>query len=122
MNLFAQSADFLLGQLSTVAGRRCLYVRQKGAEQWNLTVPREIRHYQVLDDNESTLTTVTAFDWLIPAADLPVIPRDGDTIEDQDSGETFMVLPIKPEPAARPLDSQGRIWLVHSKRTEADDE
>ncbi len=121
MNLFAQSANFLGQRLNQVAGRRCLYVRVRGSEEWPLTVPREIRQYTIYEEQDWAGTVITAHDWLIPVADLPITPRDGDTIEDEESGETFMVLPIKPEPSARPLDSQGQIWLVHSKLREVDD-
>ena len=121
MNLFEQSADFLVGQLQNVAGRRCLYVRVKGSEQWNLTAPMSQRLYQVFDGGELA-TNVEAYDWIVSVADLPVRPRQGDVIIDLDTQNEYTVCPLTPEPAARPFDSQGVSWLVHSKLTEEADE
>lgn len=116
---FADSANWLHGQQSQVAGHCARYIRVAGAEEWDITAVPSVRQYLVTDAQERQ-TLVTAWDWLIQACDLPLTPQRGDEIHDGD--RKYTVLPLPPEPVARHMDSERQLWIVHTKLTEDESE
>ena len=107
--------------LQGVAGETVTYSRQSSQITGLSGVP-DNQDYEVVDA-EGFASVIPSYDWLVTATDLvlsgsAIVPRPGDRISGMLNGVAmvFEVMPIGTKPACEPVDPDGLMLLVHSKR------
>lgn len=116
-NLMQRGADWLGKRLKTSAGRTVTIRRRGTIVGTGITAWVAFQDYQIADES-NIVTSTPVYDWTFAAADLAIDLRDGDRIaEDLDGVATqYEVMPIASMQSVTPLDSSGRLILVHTKK------
>jgi hypothetical protein len=119
-NILQDGAAWLGSQLKAHAGVSVTYTR--GTDSASITATATMQQYDVVDA-EGFSTSVVSRDYLVHAADLVlagslIVPRAGDQIAETIAGVacTFEVMPLGEKREFDPLDSDGLLLLIHTKK------
>lgn len=121
-NLLQDGVTWLSAKLKTAAGVTVKYYR--GSSYVEITATPSLHEYEVVDE-DGFATALTSRDYIITADDLVIAtattaPRPGDRIIESINGEsrTFEVMPLAAGQAYEPLDKDGELITVHTKRVD----
>jgi len=120
-NLLQDGVTWLGERLKESASVTIVYQRGPHVSD-DLTVTKSLHEYEVID-TDGIMTTIKSTDYLIHAADLIVndtviTPRSDDRVTEVVGGvsQTYEVMPLGPQKEYEPLDTDGVIMTVHTKR------
>lgn len=119
-NIMQAGAEWFGEQLKAVAGVTVAYHR--GASSIDaLTATVSTHDYEVLD-TDGIMVLIKSRDYIVHAADLVIgsviTPRAGDRIVETIGGteQTFEIMPLGAQKEYEPLDSDGVLLRIHTKR------
>ena len=119
-NLLQDGATWLGQQLKAHAGLSISYHR--GINSVAVTATATMHEYDVVDDEGFGIVMLSR-DYIVHAADMilsgsEIAPRSGDRIVETIRGvsQTFEVMPLGQKHAYEPLDTDGLLWLIHTKQ------
>lgn len=119
-NILQDGAAWLGGQLKAHAGLSVSY--QRGALSVAITATATMHEYEIVDDEGFGIVMLSR-DYIVHAADMilsgvEIAPRAGDRIVETIRGvsQTFEVMPLGQKHEYEPFDTDGLLWLIHTKQ------
>lgn len=119
-NILQDGAAWLGGQLNDHAGLSVVY--QRGASSVSITATATMHEYEVVDDDGFGIVMLSR-DYIVHAADMilsgaEIAPRAGDRITETIQGVVcvFEVMALGQKHEYEPLDTDGLMWLIHTKK------
>lgn len=119
-NILQDGAAWLGGQLKDHAGLSVVY--QRGASSVSITATATMHEYEVVDDDGFGIVMLSR-DYIVHAADMilsgaEIAPRAGDRITETIQGVVcvFEVMALGQKHEYEPLDTDGLMWLIHTKK------
>lgn len=120
MNLIQDAATWLAGQLKEAGGVTVSYRRGSGSV--SLTATASMHRYEVVDSEGFGIMALSR-DYIVTAEDLlisseEITPRSGDRIVETIRGTemTFEVMAIGQLKEWEPVDTDGTMILIHTKK------
>lgn len=108
------------GQLKTAGGVSVVY--QRGAASVSVVAIPSMHEYEVVDDEGFGIVMLSR-DYIVHAADMiisgsEIAPRAGDRITETIQGVVcvFEVMALGQKHEYEPLDTDGLMWLIHTKK------
>lgn len=120
-NILQDGAAWLGEQLKAVAGVTVAYHRASSSIS-DVTATVSLHEYEVLD-TDGIMVLIKSRDYIVHAADLvlsgsTITPRAGDRIVETIGGvsQTFEIMPLGAQKEYEPLDTDGVLLRIHTKK------